>query len=178
MDCGPHWWTRISQVSFHLSLLVAIPYAWEASMQDAKNEVYISVCLSISFTRIWWYDCCSGPTTHSSLYSEPNLYRLSDHYAFAKPNDRRALDLMNAAAVQVMKELPDLCIAYGVSDEYRYVQLVSSAPITDSIPSVLSSILTVNFSSGAMGEYFLFPSIVCGVIRKNGHWQNFRRPGN
>lgn len=38
-----------------------------------------------------------------------------------KPNDRRALDLMNAAAVEVMKELPDLCIAYGVSDEYRYV---------------------------------------------------------
>jgi tRNA(His) guanylyltransferase len=37
-----------------------------------------------------------------------------------KPNDRRALDLMNAAAVEVMKELSDLCVAYGVSDEYRY----------------------------------------------------------
>lgn len=49
-----------------------------------------------------------------------DLARLSDHYAFVKPNDRRALDLMNAAAVEVMKELPDLCIAYGVSDEYRY----------------------------------------------------------
>lgn len=31
---------------------------------------------------------------------------------------------MNAAAVEVMKDLPDLCIAYGVSDEYRYVDLV------------------------------------------------------
>lgn len=28
---------------------------------------------------------------------------------------------MNAAAVEVMKELPDLCIAYGISDEYRLV---------------------------------------------------------
>lgn len=28
---------------------------------------------------------------------------------------------MNAAAVEVMKDLPDLCIAYGVSDEYRWV---------------------------------------------------------
>lgn len=65
-------------------------------------------------------------TIHSSVYSESNIHRLSDHYAFAKPNDRRALDLMNAAAVEVMKELPDLCIAYGVSDEFRYVQLVSS----------------------------------------------------
>jgi tRNA(His) 5'-end guanylyltransferase len=31
---------------------------------------------------------------------------------------------MNAAAVEVMKELPDLCIAYGVSDEYRFVSCV------------------------------------------------------
>jgi len=51
------------------------------------------------------------------------LCRLSDHYAFVKPNDRRALDLMNAAAVEVMKDLPDLCIAYGVSDEFRCVHL-------------------------------------------------------
>ncbi|EHA27018.1 hypothetical protein ASPNIDRAFT_46339 [Aspergillus niger ATCC 1015] len=47
--------------------------------------------------------------------------KLSDHYGFIKPNDRRAIDLMNAAAVGVMKDLPDLCIAYGISDEYRYM---------------------------------------------------------
>lgn len=47
--------------------------------------------------------------------------RFSDHYGFQKPNDRRALDLMNMAAVEVMKELPDLNVAYGVSDEYRSV---------------------------------------------------------
>ena len=45
--------------------------------------------------------------------------RMCAKYGFEKPNDRRALDLMNAAAVSVMKDLPDLCIAYGVSDEYR-----------------------------------------------------------
>ncbi|CAG8001053.1 unnamed protein product [Penicillium salamii] len=49
------------------------------------------------------------------------FHKLSDHYGFVKPNDRRALDLMNAAAVEVMKELPDLCIAYGVSDEFSFV---------------------------------------------------------
>jgi tRNA(His) guanylyltransferase len=49
------------------------------------------------------------------------FHKLSDRYGFIKPNDRRALDLMNAAAMEVMKELPDLCIAYGVSDEYRSV---------------------------------------------------------
>lgn len=33
----------------------------------------------------------------------------------------RALDLMNAAARSVMSELPDITIAYGVSDEYSFV---------------------------------------------------------
>ena len=45
--------------------------------------------------------------------------RLSRKYNFSKPNDIRALNLMNDAAVGVMKELPDLVLAYGVSDEYR-----------------------------------------------------------
>ncbi|KAM0494761.1 hypothetical protein ACHAP8_008405 [Fusarium lateritium] len=39
-------------------------------------------------------------------------------YAFEKPNDRRALDLMNTAAKAVVTELPDITIAYGVSDEF------------------------------------------------------------
>ncbi|KAL5334890.1 tRNA guanylyltransferase [Aspergillus crustosus] len=49
------------------------------------------------------------------------FHKLSDRYAFKKPNDRRALDLMNAAAVEVLKDLPELAIAYGVSDEYSFV---------------------------------------------------------
>ncbi|KAJ5711809.1 hypothetical protein N7488_005965 [Penicillium malachiteum] len=49
------------------------------------------------------------------------FHKLSDFYKFEKPNDRRALDLMNAAAAEVMKDLPDLCIAYGVSDEFSFV---------------------------------------------------------
>jgi tRNA(His) guanylyltransferase len=34
---------------------------------------------------------------------------------------------MNAAAVEVMKDLPDICIAYGISDEYRSVNASSSS---------------------------------------------------
>ncbi|KAF2476112.1 Thg1-domain-containing protein [Lindgomyces ingoldianus] len=47
--------------------------------------------------------------------------KLTTKYKFAKPNDRRALDLMNAAAEAVMKELPDLVLAYGNSDEFSFV---------------------------------------------------------
>ncbi|KAI2603941.1 tRNA guanylyltransferase [Hypoxylon fragiforme] len=46
--------------------------------------------------------------------------KLCAKYNFEKPNDRRALDLMNAAAKAVVTELPDITIAYGVSDEYSF----------------------------------------------------------
>ncbi|KAF2435585.1 tRNAHis guanylyltransferase [Tothia fuscella] len=49
------------------------------------------------------------------------FHRLSTKYQFEKPNDKRALDLMNAAGAAVMNELPDLVLAYGISDEYSFV---------------------------------------------------------
>ena len=53
----------------------------------------------------------------------PDVPRLSVKYGFHKPNDRLALELMNATASGVMKELPDINMAYGVSDEYRSLHL-------------------------------------------------------
>ncbi|KAF2127861.1 Thg1-domain-containing protein [Dothidotthia symphoricarpi CBS 119687] len=47
--------------------------------------------------------------------------KLTTKYKFVKPNDKDALDLMNAAAEAVMRELPDLVLAYGNSDEYSFV---------------------------------------------------------
>ncbi|KAF5016190.1 hypothetical protein F66182_12210, partial [Fusarium sp. NRRL 66182] len=64
---------------------------------------------------------CVFPEKWNSTQNTDARSRLSDKYKFEKPNDRRALDLMNAAAVSVMKDLPDLIIAYGVSDEYSFV---------------------------------------------------------
>lgn len=85
---------------------------------------------------------------NQSLYVQAvsDLDRLSDHYAFVKPNDRRALDLMNAAAVEVMKELPDLCIAYGVSDEYRYAVSLGASLIklTTSASSSIQAVSSLN----------------------------------
>ena len=42
-------------------------------------------------------------------------------HAFRKPNDERALQLMDSCAVAVMKEFGDIRIAYGESDEYSFV---------------------------------------------------------
>ncbi|KAF4635013.1 hypothetical protein G7Y89_g3083 [Cudoniella acicularis] len=59
------------------------------------------------------------------------FHKFSAKYAFEKPNDRRALDLMNAAAKAVMTELPDIVIAYGISDEYRAVMYPSVQNLRD-----------------------------------------------
>lgn len=48
------------------------------------------------------------------------LCRFSQAHAFEKPNDERALRLMNASAKALMEDQPDCIFAYGVSDEYRW----------------------------------------------------------
>lgn len=45
---------------------------------------------------------------------------------------------MNTAAVEVMKDLPDLNIAYGVSDEYRYLRT------NISVTNILLTFLSLN----------------------------------
>ncbi|XP_042195761.1 probable tRNA(His) guanylyltransferase isoform X2 [Callorhinchus milii] len=47
--------------------------------------------------------------------------RFADQHNFTKPNDERALRLMNKCAATVMEELGDIVIAYGQSDEYSFV---------------------------------------------------------
>lgn len=47
------------------------------------------------------------------------FHKFSARNAFAKPNDARALRLANAAAEAVVRDLHDVVIAYGQSDEYR-----------------------------------------------------------
>jgi len=46
-------------------------------------------------------------------------FSFSDKHNFSKPNDMRALQLMDHAAKDVMEEYPDIVIAFGESDEYR-----------------------------------------------------------
>lgn len=49
------------------------------------------------------------------------FHKFSEDHNFSKPNDLRALDLMNYAAYTVMKEFNDLIIGFGQSDEYSFV---------------------------------------------------------
>lgn len=50
-----------------------------------------------------------------------SFHKLSTKYTFSKPNDPRALNLMNTSAIYVLQQLPDILLAYGQSDEMSFV---------------------------------------------------------
>lgn len=50
-----------------------------------------------------------------------NYSKFSDAHKFTKPNDINALELMNRAALKVMEDFNEICLAYGQSDEYSFI---------------------------------------------------------
>ena len=48
-------------------------------------------------------------------------YRFSEDHEFVKPNDVRALRLMDDAASSVMETFTDITLAFGQSDEFRLI---------------------------------------------------------
>ncbi|KPI93739.1 putative tRNA(His) guanylyltransferase [Papilio xuthus] len=49
------------------------------------------------------------------------FHKFADDHNFKKPNDLRALKLMNYAAFSVMRDFSDLLMGFGQSDEYSFV---------------------------------------------------------
>ncbi|KAK2643042.1 hypothetical protein Ddye_024805 [Dipteronia dyeriana] len=50
-----------------------------------------------------------------------DFLRFSQVHNFEKPNDERAVNLMNSCAVAVSEEYPDIVFSYGYSDEYSFI---------------------------------------------------------
>lgn len=49
------------------------------------------------------------------------FHKFSKVHEFERPNDLRALNLMNHAAIKVMEEFRDIILGYGQSDEYSFI---------------------------------------------------------
>lgn len=49
------------------------------------------------------------------------FHKFSKEYSFAKPNDLRALTVMNNAAKTIVQQFSDIVMAYGDSDEYSFL---------------------------------------------------------
>lgn len=60
------------------------------------------------------------------------LYRFTEAHHFTKPNDHRGLELMDHAAICLMREFSDIVLGFGQSDEFRYVYLIRDTPIPQS----------------------------------------------
>ena len=105
----------VSPVLFLSCLLVVVAEVFLPSLysQTARGRSSAGPLLSLKSSRTSWAFAC-----YWYFLTEP---RLSNHYSFTKPNDSRALNLMNATASKVVSTMPEICIAYGVSDEYSFV---------------------------------------------------------
>ena len=72
--------------------------------------------------------------------------KLCKKYDFEKPNDKRALDLMNAAATEVVRSLVEVVLAYGQSDEYSFI-FHESATLFDRRASKLATTVATTFTA-------------------------------
>lgn len=62
------------------------------------------------------------PQTHIVIRVDgKGFHKFSDFYKFDKPNDLRALAVMNRAATAIVEQFPDIQLAYGDSDEYLFL---------------------------------------------------------
>lgn len=82
------------------------------------------------------------------------FHRFSNDHDFAKPNDGKALELMNEAARFVMNDLrPEITLAFGESDEYSFLLRPSctlykrrSSKLVTHIVSLFTSAYVFNWS--------------------------------
>ncbi|XP_006458971.1 hypothetical protein AGABI2DRAFT_200849 [Agaricus bisporus var. bisporus H97] len=75
-----------------------------------------------------------------------SFHRFSDTHNFTKPNDVRALQLMDHAARDTMQVHPDIVLGFGESDEYSFL-LKKSTTIYNRRQSKILSTLTSQFTS-------------------------------
>lgn len=84
------------------------------------------------------------------------FHRFSQTHDFAKPNDRRAIDLANRCAIEVMKDVKDIILAYGQSDEYSFIIPKTSNLYKRRSSKISSNIVSLFTSNYVMhwAEYF------------------------
>ena len=85
--------------------------------------------------------------------------KMCDLHDFEKPNDKRAIDLMNSAAKVVMQEFEEIFLSYGQSDEYSFIfkreaELFErrKEKIISCLTSLFTSAYVLNFPKYFKGE--------------------------
>ncbi|KAL7420846.1 tRNA-His guanylyltransferase [Cryptotrichosporon argae] len=119
-------------------------------MVDEKRVERRAVNLSrFEYVRLYEEaDACLPNTYIVVRVDGRGFHKFSDAHAFDKPNDARALGLMDAAARAVMAEFADAVLAFGESDEYSFLFRRSTALYSrrrSKINSAVCSVFTANY---------------------------------
>ncbi|WWC65251.1 uncharacterized protein I303_107868 [Kwoniella dejecticola CBS 10117] len=85
------------------------------------------------------------------------FHKFSDTHSFQKPNDKRALDLMDIAAKTVMTEYKDVILAFGESDEYSFLLRRNTKLYNRRRSKISSSIVSLFTSAYVFHWSHLFP---------------------
>ncbi|KAF9229893.1 tRNAHis guanylyltransferase-domain-containing protein, partial [Melanogaster broomeanus] len=75
-----------------------------------------------------------------------SFHRFSEEHGFAKPNDERALKLMDHAAKDLMSEYKDIVLGFGESDEFSFL-LRKSTHLYNRRHAKILTMLTSYFTS-------------------------------
>ncbi|KAH7106461.1 tRNAHis guanylyltransferase [Auriculariales sp. MPI-PUGE-AT-0066] len=83
-----------------------------------------------------------------------SFHKFSEEHSFEKPNDERALKLMDHAARALMDEFKDISLAYGQSDEFSFLLRKSctlynrrESKIVSTLASYFTSVYVMQWSS-------------------------------
>ncbi|CAL0305043.1 unnamed protein product [Lupinus luteus] len=88
-----------------------------------------------------------------------HFHRFSEIHEFVKPNDERALNLMNSCAMAVLEEFrPDIVFAYGVSDEYSFILKRTTDLYQRRASKIISAIVSFFTSTYVMRWKDYFPN--------------------
>lgn len=89
-----------------------------------------------------------------------NFTRFCDKHNLEKPNDRRALELMNKCATVVMEEFRDISLAFGQSDEYSFIFRKDTTLYNRRAAKILTNVNSLFASS-----YVFFWNMYFGNVR-------------
>lgn len=97
--------------------------------------------------------------------------RFSEVHEFEKPNDERALNLMNSCAAAMLEEYPDIVFSYGFSDEYSFVFKKTTkfyqrraSKIVSLVVSFFTSIYTTKWKEFFPHKELRYPPSFCAWV--------------
>ncbi|KAG1738413.1 Thg1 C terminal domain-containing protein [Suillus paluster] len=98
-----------------------------------------------------------------------SFHRFSDEHGFAKPNDERALQLMDHAAKSAMIEFKDILLAFGESDDFLFRKSTNlynrrNAKILTTLTSYFTSCYVFNWSQYFPDTLLRYPPSFDGRI--------------